>query len=277
MIAADQVIFITYPGHLLTTAAAITHFRQYHQHDQPIAVVIDDVSTAASAQYWLLAQAIYQPRNCVLYRASIFPVDDIATGWIRQQIIKLSLDLVFPHNTWLCIDGDAMIYADLTAKHIPVRSVYVDDQGIDPAFRRYVNDCGLAYFDSEHWSAPVRTNAVPFRFIDRATLVSLRDYVGQHTKRNFYMLHREWFGASRDQINQTGRLMTEFELIENYSRCILGHKPAILYYDLIKFGGLWQPSKPAVATYWGTDADVADRYFLQHGISESELNRAKLL
>jgi hypothetical protein len=277
LIAAERVVFITYPGHLLTTAASINHFRTFHNYTQDIAVVIDDINPASTNQYWKLAVDMYESRGCEIYTASSFPIDQITTGWIRQQIVKLSLDLVFDDQSWLCVDADSMIYADLSSWHVPVRSVYIDDLGVDQAFGRYVNDCGLRYFDTIDWSEPLRTNAVPFRFMSRYTLQQLRNWVTDYTKQDFFDLHRTWFAADRNTINQTGRLMTEFELIENFNRCVLDHTHAIVHYDLIKFGGLWRPTRPSVATYWGSDRDIADRHFVQHGVSQNELNRAKLL
>ncbi len=275
MIAADNVVFITYPGHTLATAASINHFRQHYQFNLPITVIYDDIDSRYTSSYLEFIVKTYP--NCLFVSASCFDVKGIRTGWIRQQLIKLSLDQRLDGDSWLCIDGDTFVYSDISYRHTPYRPAFYDNEGTDRAFRQYVNNCGLRYFDRADWGIDIRTNSLPVRFLTANLLRAVRNHVAEHCQMDFFDLHRRWFGATRDVINQTGRLMTEFELIENFRRCILGEESVIVLYEIRKFGARWQPVKPTVATFWGTDQDIADRYFLQNGITPGQLQQAQIL
>ena len=278
-VAADSVVFVTYPGHLLCTAVALRYFRQHYQCDQPVYVIYDDIAQGSDPGYFRLCRYLYQ--HVSLIPMSDFGVADLATGWIRQQMVKMSLDRVLPEHTWLCIDGDTIVSAELDRPHVPIRSVSASvpnlaaAQKLDNRFRCYVEDCGLGYFDPAVWPEAVRTNAIPVRWLDRDTLVGLRDWVSLQKAQDWDQLHRAWFSGDRSEIEQRSRLMTEFELLENYQREILRRELPLVPYQIRYFGNDWPRDRHWIGTFWGRDADVADRVWQKWGISQSDINSAK--
>lgn len=149
---------------------------------------------------------------------AISETHDEPRGWIRQQFVKLNLHKILNSESWIVLDGDAIMQKSLD----PRKHTYINQHDILPMhhrnFTNYVLDLG--YRDIEYDGKPISFSAIPFRHIERSTLVSLNDHVFKLHQKTLKEIYDALSGPNKDRYME----ISEFELINHYEYQILGKK-----------------------------------------------------
>jgi hypothetical protein len=158
-------------------------------------------------------------------------------GWIRQQFVKLNLHKILDGNSWTILDGDAILQASLD----PQRYTYINPHDSLPVhhrnFTNYVLDLG--YKDIEYDGKPISFSAIPFRHVERSTLVSLDYHIRKLHHKTLKEIYDGFSGPNKHRYME----ISELELINHFEHHILGKK-----LDL----------KPISCTFTPTDRYVSD-------------------
>jgi hypothetical protein len=259
---------LTYPGHFLLTTLTIRSYLKYHE-PVSITVIADDLSDLAWSRY--LDDCKQQ------YGCNIIPVSSIEPAqafqnnpWVRQQIVKLYLDQVLPHNDWFFTDGDLEYYFFAPCDIIPYvitrggpeqvkHNAYVSEMlGID-------NPGIYAEHPDMDWQPGTYRHQVcvsnpPFRIMQAQTLQKLRAHVEQLHGQPFIQLHQ-----------RTDHLVSEWELIANFQTHVLKENINLVYYPTVPIDKpqLTNPNQP---DYCGTcyqgDQEFDSYWWQQKGIQD---------
>jgi len=121
-------VILTYPAHFYQTCGTLASIWRHLPHIQSITIIVDDVSNLAWPTYVTDCDRQYQGAEMIL--ASRIPGISNLRRWpyIRQQAIKLMLDLIIPHDCWLFMDGDVSLNDSLPGGVFGSRVRY---QGVD--------------------------------------------------------------------------------------------------------------------------------------------------
>jgi len=218
---------LTYPGHFLMTLLCLRSIRRHYPGISKITVLYDDLAPA-----WP-----HYAQDCQrLYGADLVPYSSLPgikqcdVGWWRAQLIKLHVDLLLPGDRWFVVDGDVIFDEPCDVVDVTPYSPWVDqrDNILDAMVTRYVehmlgqSPCRVTV--PEH--SLVITSVIPFRWLDREQLTSLRSHVccvtGQTSMLDY---HCELFRSQGivGYVPEGDRMvMHEWELIEAWNHL---HRP----------------------------------------------------
>lgn len=232
-----QVAVLTFPGHFFQTQLCLRSIhKQYPESTNHITVIADDVQSAPWHDY------IDDLKNCLRdAKITVIPVSSFSkiktciAGWWRQQLIKLTMDVILPGEQWFVVDGDVIFLSRCNVRDcVPISRRYDARNRWNYMCQRYVKDVlGVDQGMLQDQDQPVVTSAVPFRHLDRDLLQALRSHVECRWHGDFVDLHLAWFQDQTivaDIDPPTRWVMSEWELIECFRRTVQGHK--LPYHDL---------------------------------------------
>lgn len=272
----DRVVVTTFPGYFFITTLCLKSIKKYFPRT-PITVIIDDFeldswpSYVNDCQSYLLDQ--FPDLDFVLF-SQLQRVDDANMGgWFRQQLIKLHLDLLVPDCEWLVVDGDLIFKDTPNLNVVPVFKS--KSTPVDIGNRHYVKHMlGI----DQPWLGESHdylcASVVPFRYITKELLQSLRSWVERVHGINFLELHLNLM-KSEDIVafdsDCVKSVMSEFQLIEVFrQRCYSQSLPIKIgtsdfYHDSIKD---WQRT-----TEWFESHEIAINNQLWSSVLEFGKNR----
>lgn len=228
-----HAVILTFPGHFWQTQLCLQSLQRCYPEIDRLSIIADDAAAGPWQQYVSdLTDQIAQRSDRSL---QIIPVTTLhavrgcEAGWWRQQLIKLTLDTIMPDDRWFVVDGDVIFVSrcDVLDK-VPVSRRFDQQANWSKMSVNYVRDVlgispGFLADDDQR----LVTNPIPFRYLDRDLLLSLRRHVERRLDLDFVQAHIMWF---QDQtivadIDPPDRwVMTEWELIECYRHAVLGQR-----------------------------------------------------
>lgn len=224
-----HAVVLTFPGHFFQTQLCLRNLRKFFPEITNITFVLDDVdamswTSFAKDFYHTATQALDIPYQMVMV-SSMPAIKQSVSGWWRQQLVKLTLDTFVADDCWFLVDGDVIFQTRCDIKQLVPICRKLDDSRWNKMAKRYTQDL-LSLDQGGLWdgNAQMLTSPVPFRYLDRQLLQSLRSTVEQKFKRDFVDLHLEWFQNQTivADIDPPDRwVMSEWELIECYRRYVL--------------------------------------------------------
>lgn len=249
-----MVVVQTYPAHFYQTLGCLLSLRRL-SGDQPIWLIVDDLSNFSWPQYSDLCRRTYSGlvdhMICCsdvpgLYRLKSWP-------WLRQQTNKLMLDKILPDSAWLFLDGDVHVSRlPLDYQQTASITAYAGrplDQG-DPRPGEmssqvifYVRHMLGIEFDG-FWTADgqaITSSHPPVKHMRSDLLSGLRDYV----ERRF---GRPLIDVQLALAADTRMAACEWDLIEAYRQLVLG-EPACWYFDNDFFQTTWSSDRE-LGTQW---------------------------
>lgn len=227
-----NTVVLTFPGHLLHTVLCIRSLHKWYPGCDQYDIIVDDVDVACWPTFLSDAEAFFHDN---LSRSGItFVITPVSTltsiaechcGWWRQQLVKLTLHEILPHEEFFVVDGDVIFDSHCDVHNrLPITERSVPDM-MDTLNANYVRnllgiDQGMLLFDGQ----PCVTNPIPFRYLTSDLLRDLNLHIKQRFGKNLIELHLAWF------LDQTivaflddpmAMAMSEWELIECYRRYVL--------------------------------------------------------
>jgi hypothetical protein len=259
----NRLVILTYPGHFLMTLLTIKSYLAYHPAPEEIIVVADDVSSQSWPTYIRDCEELYAPYSARVIASSSSTVAKhfAHNDWIRQQIIKLHLDLLIGRDSWFFTDGDIIFLNSVTPGTIPYTMLYESNPAITQQQNNYV--CTMLGIDQPGLvvnGQQVCVSNPPFRYLSSQLLQDLRSWVETKSGRQFYQTHEPFQHA--DSIS-----VSEWELIENFRCYIMQQQPSLVQYAPHTVG----PGCPPVG-----DLNFFKHQFITCYCSDSELGRAWL-
>lgn len=247
------LVVLTYPGHFLLTALTIQSYLKFHTPTS-ITVIVDDLSNLAWPGYLDDCQSLY---NCEIIKVSSL---DVITRfkdnpWIRQQIVKLHLDLILPFDKWFFTDGDIEYHFPVPHDAIP----YVITRGglVRSQQNAYVTyllgiDNPGVYAEHPHmdWDPTTYRHQVcvsnpPFRNMQANTLQSLRNYVQQLHNKTIEEIHIK-------DLNNIDYSVSEWELLSSFQIAVLKNNVDLVYYPTVPLDQARPDSNPNQPNFCGT-------------------------
>ena len=210
------------------TALCLRSIRKHYPDISQIYVLYDDMAPAWPG-YEQDCQTLYTGAILKPY-TDLSGLDQCDVGWWRAQLVKLHVDLMLPEDEWLVVDGDVIFDEHVELRDISPYSPWVAqrDNILDSMVTHYVDHmlgqprCRLSVPEY----STIITSIIPFRWLDREQLTSLRDHVCRATGRgDMLAYHCELF---RNQgivgyVPEGDRMvMHEWELIEAWNHL---HRP----------------------------------------------------
>jgi len=216
------------------TALTIQSYLKFHTPTS-ITVIVDDLSKHAWSGYLDDCQSLY---NCEIIKTSSL---DVVAGfkddaWIRQQIVKLHLDLMLPFDKWFFTDGDIEYHFPVPHNAIPyslTRGGLVQDrQNAYVAHLLGIDNPGVyAEHPDMDWTPTTYGHQVcvsnpPFRNMQANTLQSLRNYVQQLHNKTIEEIHIK----NLSNINYS---VSEWELLSSFQITVLKNNVDLDYYPTV--------------------------------------------
>lgn len=268
----ESIVILTYPGHFYTTGVCLRRLQQYQDYDCTIYIVADDRSDLAWDTYLedlhtYISHNTWHPFEIVPTSRLKFPLaNSFSIGWIRQQIVKLHLDLLIPQHGFWCIDADVFLENTVDWYAVPYVIRNDKDQLYDE-FTNYSNYMlGLDTTGYFYNGDRIDSSGIAYRFLDRNLLESIRDFVANIHGTNFMDLHAELI--LKDKLKDAAGIhcdmtISEWHLLETYKECILEQSPPRVLTPTMqptddresKVGprDYWPT---CVSTFWGKDEDL---------------------
>lgn len=267
------LVVLTYPGHFLLTTLTIQSYFQHHA-PVPTTVIVDDTSNRCWSGYLEDCQRQYSGCNIItvssLHTATLFK-----TPWIRQQIIKLYLDMLLPFDQWFFTDGDIEYYFPAPTNAIPytiTRGGPVQDQQNNYVSYLLGIDDPATYAEHPHmdWDPMTRRHQVcvsnpPFRTMQASTLIQLRNYVERLHDKTLIELHLH--------LNNIDYLVSEWELLASYQNNILEQNVELVYYPTVPLDKelVLVPDQPDFCgTCYTSDSAYSRQWWQTKGIQVSD-------
>lgn len=227
----DAVVFISYPGHCLSTLATIKNLYSLVNWDAPKYIIIDDLGYPWKQWGWTkyvddykdLLELNFPGEDFNFKFFSEFEFDAVrrnGDGWMRQQYVKLNLDRVIPGDLWYVLDGDVELESPPEFDAVPYSYTTKDSHPGNIQRTNYIRF--MLGTDDPYVRIPtgetVNTHQSPFRWMHKKDLIGLRDYVTELHNEEFNELHyRLQFTGKMCGIQQddnTNLSMTEWDLLE---------------------------------------------------------------
>lgn len=216
------LVVLTYPGHFLLTVLTIKSYLKYHTPTE-IIVVVDDISNYAWPSYLTDCQEFYSNFGLTVTirsSSSILPlVQQFNHGWIRQQLIKLHLDLIIEPTHWFFTDGDIIFLHSVDPSEIPY-SLPVPWDGQNNYVRAVLGIEQAGIFVN---GTQVCVTDPSFRTMDKQTLIDLRNHVEQVHQKSISEIHLNYENTSLMDV-------TEWELLESFKLYVQGRNPNLVRY-----------------------------------------------
>lgn len=273
---------LTYPGHMLMTVLCLRSIQQHYTDIEKIYVLYDDIADA-----WLDYPRdilnLYIPchKHVELMPYSYLPnIDRCWVGWWRAQLIKLHVDLVLPGDEWFVVDGDVIFDETCDVRNITPYSPWIDqrDNVLDQMVGRYVDH--MLGTVNARVSIPeyplIITSIIPFRWLDREQLSSLRAHVCKTTAQTDMLHYHCDLFVSQDIVGYVPEgdrmVMHEWELIEAWNHL---HRPD--QYQLVMTGSGYQVTMdttgfqhPRFRHNSMLDRDLGREWFERQGITTTD-------
>ena len=276
----DPLVVLSYPGHFLQTALTIQSFLQYND-PVPTTVLVDDLSPYAWPDY---------VKHCNdLYNTTTIPISTLSIShhyaqkenwWIRQQMVKLHLDLLLPYDRWFFTDGDIEFFYPVPVNKVPYtitrpggeyrrrNNQYVSAiLGIDnPGIYEENSAMNWIPGTTRH---QVVVSSPPFRTMQAQVLQTLRSYVEQLHGKSFLMVHSYLEDLCGGCDNY---LESEWELIESFRRHILDQDIHAIYYPIINNFTQSESniSHEFCATTFASDFQIGRNWFAKKNITTTD-------
>jgi hypothetical protein len=196
-----------------------------------------------------------------------------ASGWFRQQLIKLHLDQILDTDHWLLIDADVVLQDCPDIGTVPTLPHPPDPIG--HGNRHYVKHMlrtDLPWLSIETETEFVCASGIPIRYLSRDLLTRLRSTVEQVHNKNFLELHLDLIAKQSIVAydpDAAKMVMSEFQLIEYFrNRCYwqplpLRHGAPDFYHTSIKDWNLGRNHFANIAVpdqYWKKLLEFSDSY-----------------
>lgn len=267
----DHAVILTYPSHFLLTRLTLYSIKEFFPEVSKITILVDDLASTTESNRRRYIQ------NCVdAYQVDVIPLsrfkflqpfnnDSAATGWIRQQIVKLHLDLILDVNQCFFTDGDIGF-----TSHIPFGisphgfiSASSNNSKRSESQDLYISNLlGVSAIEQWRENERVCTSVAAFRDLNMSTIKSLRQFVEKRLNTNFIEHHVRLF---RQPDKYT---MSEWELLETYRSKILNEKidwlfcPPRSYIDFFEKPDPEHP-QPYFYTCYGNDVNFDQHWWDQ--------------
>lgn len=267
----DHAVILTYPGHFLSTRLTLCSIKDFFPEINKFTVLVDDLAFATKS----IRQKYVQ--DCIAaYQADIIPLsrfdflqpfnnDSAETGWVRQQIVKLHLDLMLDMDQCFFTDGDIGFTSYIPVMASPHGFISADSNSSKRAKSQdfYISDLlGVPAIEKWNDASDERscTSVSAFRDLDMHTIKSLRQFVETRLNTDFIELHCKAF---RQPDKYT---MSEWELLETYRATILGEKINWLFCPPRSYADYFEPidpchPQPYFNTYYGRDNDLGQEWW----------------
>jgi len=259
------LVVLTYPGHFLLTILTIKSYLKYHTPTE-IIVVVDDISNQAWPSYLTDCQEFYNNFELTVTirpSSSILPIiQQFNSGWIRQQLIKLHLDLIIEPTHWFFTDGDIIFLHSVDPNELPY-SLPLPVEGQNNYIRAVLGIEQVGIFVN---GIQVCVNDPAFRAMDKQTLIDLRNYVEQVHQKSISEVHFNYRKTS-------SIVVTEWELLESFKLYVQGHNPNLVRYaphNLMNLPGNLNFFTHQFLTCYNTDQDFSRAWFSDQGITVSD-------
>lgn len=225
-----HAVVLTFPGHVFQTVLSVCSMQRHYPEITCFSFVLDDIE---QAPWHSFAEDFVQEISAVCtlpfdlhYVHQLPEIKTCVAGWWRQQLVKLCLDQIMPGDHWFVVDGDCVFETPCDVRGVvPITRRHRQDSRFGIMSKRYVRtllDVPLGHLeDNGEW---VCTNAVPFRYLDRNLLRSLRQHVELKWQKDFVGLHLDWFRSQvivADHVPPDRMTMSEWELIECFRKYVL--------------------------------------------------------
>lgn len=257
------LVVLTYPGHFLLTAVTIKSYLQHHQTPSKILVIVDDLSYLTWPGYVDDCQTFYQQ-----FRAQIVATSNnsilknfIHNGWVRQQVIKLHLDLLHDFDSWFFSDGDIVflntVEPDTVPYSLPEFSEITRQQNLYVSQMLKLDRPGIILNNRQ-----VCVSNPAFRTMNAKTLQDLRSTIEINLQNTFYKIQEPF--QHMDSIS-----VSEWELIENFKCHVLGKKLHLVQYaphDYVAINSKLDFFKHQFITCYRTDSAIGRTWFESQGI-----------
>ena len=216
----DRIVLTTFPGYFFTQVLSLRSIQQYAA-GFPIDIIIDDFQLTHWPTYVEDCEQYldhcFPNNNFNYYYYSQLPgIEQVKTGgWFRQQLIKMYLDQLVPGDRWLLVDADVVL--EQSPSIDSVSAVVRNSDPIGLGNRLYVQHMlgttqPWVVNETEFWCL----SSVPFRLIERALIVELRQ-LAEQLHGDFMQHHLDLFESQQivafDPAGKT-MVMSEFQLIE---------------------------------------------------------------
>lgn len=266
----DAVAVISYPGHCITTVLTIKNLLAISQWNVPVYLFIDDQGDQYQSWPGEYLEDIKQyytecfPELHIRYVLfSEFEFSHIWDGWLRQQMVKLNLDRFLPGELWYVTDGDVyskelLLYGATPFNYVPDRNKLIHAQ--NRSYLQHILKTTNILLEQDN--RLVFTHHAPFRWVEKNTLLKLREYVSKVQINDFNLVHIQLmreeriigFGPTDASLS-----MTEWDLIEVYRANVLNEDIGLEYWPLDTDADLENQAK--FWTFFGTDKDIDIKWF----------------
>ena len=263
-----HAVILTYPAHFLLTKLCIDYLQKTQPDIGEITVIVDDISVLSWPSYVQDCRELYRHR---IVATSQFPEFQLLRRWpwVRQQVIKLSLDkLVTADRVFFC-DGDVLLYQPVPEYATPFTitqylGVPLSERDPGPGETTsqqsyYVEHLlGIPHLGVQHNNQRVCVSHPPFRDIILQDITDLRQFIENRFGRNIISVHR-------DLVNNTKHSVSEWELLCWYQQTMLGRTLELIHWPT-------QPLEAPItehsraATCWQSDREIGHDWWQQQAI-----------
>jgi hypothetical protein len=252
-------VILTYPAHFYQTCGTLASIRQHLPQIQNTVVVIDDISNLAWPSY--VSDCQHQYTRAELIPASGIPGIADLRRWpyVRQQVIKLMLDLVIPSERWWFLDGDVTINGALPSgvfgSRLRYQGVSLDQRDPMPGekssqilfYIRYMLALDFRGFWDEE-GLLITTSHPPVHEMRADVLRTLRHHIIERHHQNTVQSH---LSIARDPRMS----VCEWDLIECFRQQVMA-EPADFNLDLARL----------IDTTWSSDRELGLKWFQSRDI-----------
>ena len=263
----DTAVVLTYPGHFLMTGLCLKSLDQYYPSIRRVYVMFDDLSEQTWPSYFEDMRQFLQPNTSanlvyIPYSQVHNDMHRCEVGWWRQQLVKLTLDTVLPEQRWFVVDGDIVFDQHIDIQGTtPIHTIYGRQDELSEMVTRYV-DTLMGKPDTRPWLPDAITSSIPFRWLDRTVLRSLRQHAETNIKDEFVKWHIDQMLAQEivGYVPEGDKMvMHEWELIEAW------HHQSFDNFKLLETGSGYQPEVDT--------SKVISNYRFRHGSYVSHVDK----
>jgi hypothetical protein len=263
------LVILTYPGHFLLTALTIKSYLKYHKTPEQVILVVDDISDKVWPTYVADCYELYSTlvSNIRIQPASQIPAaHQFNFGWIRQQIIKLYLDLIIDAESWFFTDGDIVFLHPVEPNDLPYSLPYSLLGPIDRQNSYIRKVLGIEQAGIFVNGKQVCVNDPAFRTMYRQTLIDLRNHVEQVHSKSISHLHLNYQ-------NKLSIRVSEWELLESFRLYVQGQQPCLVRYaphNLMNIPDDLTYFTHQFLTCYNADKDFGRDWFSDQGVLVSD-------
>lgn len=270
----DHAVILTFPAHYYLTKLCIRSIEKQMPECNKITVLVDDMSELAWPEYGKNCEDFYSDLHIktitISQVAEFVPIWEFGFHpWIKQQMIKMHMDLLFDDDEIFFTDGDVIFKS-----HVPYMCVPYTNNPEYPGYPMLdfytsevlkISDVGI--FDFEKYKGTFRTDiaAAPFRDINLKDLKALRRHVESVHQKSFLEVHKEMAAVTKFG----GYCISEWELIEVFKHKVLGRQPQLLSFFIHIFGepyGDLRSNPFIISTCYFSEKQLSDKFWADNDI-----------